>query len=86
MECPICLETKNNFVWFGCAHHVCAQCSVRMTEFNHTECPVCRFQPAKLKAPVAEQVERDCSSQLQYIVCGMAGIGVVMTCLAAAVM
>lgn len=79
MDCPVCLETKNNFVGFGCAHHVCVECSARMAEFKHTECPLCRFQAAK--APVA-----DCSDPLQVLVCAMAGIGVFMTCLVAAVM
>lgn len=90
MECPVCLETKHQFVWFGCAHHVCAQCSARMAEFKHTECPLCRFQikaPVKAPAaPVAEEVARDCTNELQFIVCGMAGVGVAMTCLAATIM
>ena len=52
MDCPVCLETKNNFIYFRCAHHVCAECSDRMVEFNHTECPMCRV---RIKEPMPEQ-------------------------------
>ena len=52
MDCPVCLEPKNNFIYFRCAHHVCAECSGRMIEFNHTECPMCRV---RIKEPMPEQ-------------------------------
>lgn len=86
MECPVCFETKHKFVWFGCAHHVCADCSARMILFHHTECPFCRFQ---IKEPVPEPIERqnECSgTQVQVAVVGAAGLGVWLTCVASTAM
>jgi len=44
MECTICFEEKNNFVFFGCAHAVCQECYIEMVRFKHNECPHCRFK------------------------------------------
>ena len=89
MECPVCLETKNKFIWFECAHHVCSDCSARMTQFHHTECPVCRHP---VKAPIPEQVqerqsecrrgcEEECSrDKMQHLACGVIVLGVLATC------
>ena len=66
MECLVCLETKNNFIYFRCAHHVCADCSDRMIEFRHAECPMCRVRikepmPEATPEPrVPESREREC--------------------------
>ena len=54
MDCPVCLESKHNFIWLGCAHKVCTECSARMESFNITECPICRFP---MKEPVVEQAQ-----------------------------
>ena len=84
MECPVCFEHKNRFVWFACAHSVCVDCSARMVEFNHTECPMCR---ERIKAPAAERVEHQapdhplCNEQVQFVVCGIAALSMLLTCL-----
>lgn len=44
MECPICLETKNDNIKMGrCRHYICADCAKVILKAKKT-CPLCRAE------------------------------------------
>jgi hypothetical protein len=55
-ECPICYEkmTKNNHAKTICGHEFCLSCLIQHSK-NHENCPLCRNDLIKKKAPTEKQ-------------------------------
>ena len=44
IECPICLENKNNFdcIMAECKHSWCKDCNTNLNRYNLNKCPICK--------------------------------------------
>jgi hypothetical protein len=81
MECPVCFEDKNNFIWFGCSHCVCKTCFDQMVLFHHDECPFCRHKLPHRTIAQPARIELYSLDDVQTMCCATSFLGGMLACI-----
>ena len=67
MECPVCLEAIEQPQFpFECGHHLCRNCSRRMSQTDLHRCPTCRAPRVGMTAAQAAPREEPVQEALPY--------------------
>lgn len=64
-ECIICFEETTEFIFFPCAHKVCASCYKRIDR-----CPICNTVDLEIQQPIIPQQSSTCSRWCGLFVLG----------------
>jgi C4-type Zn-finger protein len=65
MDCPICYENREDYVFLSCKHKICLTCYFNSVIFYIYKCPLCRKKISEMKA--ASKYAKECENKLEEL-------------------